>query len=54
MSKVTDPLESQDCHVCGQGVHPKFLSAFNGVAACKYCIKHINEEADNYDSTDHH
>lgn len=35
-----------ECHVCGNEVDPRFLTTWNGVEACKYCIKDINEEAD--------
>lgn len=34
------------CHICGHEVHPMFLRPWNGVDACKYCIKDINEEAE--------
>lgn len=44
-----------DCEVCGQEVHPVFLQQWNGKEVCKYCIKEINEEAEQYamDNYDH-
>lgn len=38
-----------ECHVCGQEAHPRFLSEWNGVTACKYCIQEIEKEAERFD-----
>jgi hypothetical protein len=48
MSKVAIILLPPECDVCGQEAHPKFLQEFNGITACTYCIREINEEAEHY------
>jgi hypothetical protein len=42
-----------ECHICGHEVDPRFLKPYNGVDACTYCIKDINEEAEQYEFHNH-
>jgi uncharacterized CHY-type Zn-finger protein len=41
------------CHICGHEVHPMFLKEWNGVDACKYCIKEIEKEISQHDLHNH-
>lgn len=43
-----------ECHVCGQEVDPRFLTTWNGIESCKYCIQEIEKETFNYDLHNHY
>jgi hypothetical protein len=53
MSKVAIYLLPPECEVCGQEAEPKYLKDFNGITACTYCIREINEEAIIHASTNY-
>lgn len=42
-----------ECEVCGHEVSPQFLQEWNGKDVCKYCIKELNEEAEEHAIYDH-
>jgi hypothetical protein len=54
MSKVAIYLLLPECDVCGQEAHPTFLQEWNGIMACNYCIREINEEAIIHANIDQH
>lgn len=42
-----------ECHVCGWEVHPEFLREWNGKDVCKYCIRELEEEAEQIELHNH-
>ncbi|WP_046230189.1 hypothetical protein [Paenibacillus algorifonticola] len=41
--------DSVRCHICGRDINRRFAEEWNGVEACRRCIREANEEAEQFD-----